>query len=147
MQSAKTVEAGHRYHIPLSLSQLSDHTTIKEKADPRNYDTFVSIYRMEDTLITYGPDSQTSGASQLTRPITISGSRITWKVVAIGSIPLDPDPGSEFTVEISVFGAKNIRREVKTSRLSGRQSVAPLRSRKTRQVTLFTIRTQKRSYS
>ena len=108
IQSAKTVEAGHRYHIPLSLSELSDQTTIKEKADPGNYDTF-GIYRMEDTLITYR--QFTDQWSILTYPAHYDfriQNYVQKKVVTIGSIPLDPDPGSEFTVEISVFGADNI---------------------------------------
>ena len=52
VRSAKTMKAGHRYHIPLSLSELAEQTTIKEISDSGDYDTF-GIYRGEDTLIAY----------------------------------------------------------------------------------------------
>ncbi len=108
IRSAKTMKAGHRYHIPLSLSELSDQTTINEKSDPGNYQTF-GIYRMEDTLIAY---RQFKDQWRILIYDTHYDFRIQnytqKKVVTIGPIPLDPDPGSEFIVEISVFGADNI---------------------------------------
>ncbi len=64
---------------------------------------------MEDTLITYR--QFTDQWSILTYPAHYDfriQNYVQKKVVTIGSIPLDPDPGSEFTVEISVFGADNI---------------------------------------
>ena len=108
VQSAKTMQAGHRNYITLSLSAMLDQTTIENKNDPGNYDTF-GIYRMEDTLITYR--QFTDQWSILTYPTYYDfriQNYVQKKVVTIGSIPLDPDPGSEFTVEISVFGAENI---------------------------------------
>jgi hypothetical protein len=106
--SAKTMKAGHRYHIPLSLSELSDQTTIKEKSDPGDYNTF-GIYRMEDTLITY---RQFADQWSILAYDTHYDFRIQnyaqKKVVTISGIPLDPQPGSTFSIEINVLGVDNI---------------------------------------
>jgi len=108
VRSAKTMKAGYRYHIPLSLSELSDQTTIEEKSDPGNYDTF-GIYRMEDTLITYRQfTDQWSIIAYDTHYDFRIQNYVQKKVVTIGSIPLNPDPGAEFTIEISVFGTDHI---------------------------------------
>jgi len=108
VRSAKTMKAGYRYHIPLSLSELLDQTTIKEKSDPGDYNTF-GIYRMEDTLITYRQfTDQWSIIAYDTHYDFRIQNYVQKKVVTIGSIPLNPDPGSEFTIEISVFGTDHI---------------------------------------
>ncbi len=108
VRSAKTMKAGHRYHIPLSLSELSDQTTIKEKSDPGDYNTF-GIYRMQDTLISYRQfEDQWSNLTYNTDYDFRIQNYVQRKVVTIRGIPLNPQPGSTFSIEINVFGVDNI---------------------------------------
>ncbi|NLA15653.1 MAG: hypothetical protein GX877_03845 [Bacteroidales bacterium] len=119
VKSAKNMKAGHRYHIPLFLSQLTDQTTIIDKESPEEYQTF-GIYHLEDTLITYRQfEDQWSIITYDTHYDFRIQNYLQKKVVTIGAIPLDPQLGSVFTIEINVFGIDDL--------LPGERSVTVVR--------------------
>ncbi|MDD4032490.1 MAG: fimbrillin family protein [Bacteroidales bacterium] len=106
--SAKTMQEGHRYSVTLSLAALSGQTVIETREDPGNYQTY-GIYHLGDTLISYRQfEDQWTILSYDTYYHFRIQNFMQKKVVTIGSIPLDPNPGMEFTINISVFGVDNI---------------------------------------
>jgi hypothetical protein len=115
--AGKTMKSGYRYHVPLLLSELRDNTIIRDMADQYRYNTY-GIYHKEDTLVSYKAfRDQWSIMIGKTHYIFRIQNNAQKKIVSIENIPLNPGAGEYFNIEVSVYGAGNIRQGTKRVRV------------------------------
>lgn len=105
----KSTRSGHRYQIPLLLSELTDKTVFKDIAEQYVYDTY-GIYHKQDTLVSYKAFidqwSIIAGNTHYTFRIQNNAQK---QVISLENIPLNPKKGDSFDIEVSVYGADHIQ--------------------------------------
>jgi|LSQX01.3.fsa_nt_gb hypothetical protein len=106
--AAKPMKAGHRYHIPLILEEISDKTTVTDIALKYDYQTF-GIYQKGDTLLSYRAFNDQWSRLDYPDHYTFRIQNNEQKfVVSVEGIPQNPQTGVFYNISVSVYGTDRI---------------------------------------
>ena len=103
----KSTRSGHRYQIPLLLSELTDKTVFKDIAEQYVYDTY-GIYHKQDTLVSYKAFIDQWSIIAGNTHYTFRIQNNAQKQVISPEHSLNPK-GDSFDIEVSVYGADHIQ--------------------------------------